>query len=214
MAEAAPGRAAGRALGQDRARSFAFMLGSPRPGGASERLARRAAEGLPPRAERSWLSLSGLPLPGAEGLGPASSAPAEDGCPGAAGHEKLLLDATLEHTDIVVVSPLYWYSVTAQAKLYLDYWARWMSSPELGFRTRMGGKTLWAVSTFARGQVHDAEPLVGMLRRTARYLDMAWGGALLHQVRSTGEPADPGTAHEATAFFGAARPDVARLGVE
>jgi hypothetical protein len=213
MAEGGQERAASRALDEGHVRSFAFMLGGPRPGGSSERLARRAAVGLCPEAERSWLPLSGLPLPGSEGFGPSSVA-AEDGHLAVEGHEKLLLDATLEHTDIVMVSPLYWYSVSAQTKLYLDYWARWMSRPEPDFRNRMRGKTLWAVSTFARGSVHDAEPLVGMFRRTACYLDMSWGGALLHQVRSTGESADLDAAHEVTTFFGAVRLDMVRRGVE
>ncbi|WP_066943244.1 flavodoxin family protein [Streptomyces lushanensis] len=209
MTEAGRAAVAGRVLDEPRARSFAFMLGSPRVGGATELLARRAAEGLPAEAERSWLRLSGLHHSGVEGFGPSSAALAkDDDRPDGDRHERLLLDATLEHTDIVVVSPLYWYSVSAQTKLYLDHWAAWMSHADLDFRGRMRGKTLWAVSTFARGQADDAEPLVGMLRRTARYLDMRWGGALLHQARSTGELADQEVAHHAAAFFGPAHAEL------
>lgn len=178
-------------LGGDRVRSFAFMLGGAREGGATELLARRAAGGLPTAAERSWLRLSGLSFPTQAG-------------PAAEGAEKKLLDATMEHTDIVVVSPLYWYSVSAQTKLYLDYWALWMTCPGLDFRARMGGKTLWAVSTYARGEARDAQPLVGMLEQTARYLGMAWGGALLCRARSTGQLADCDAGRDATAFFAVA----------
>ncbi|WP_369366448.1 NAD(P)H-dependent oxidoreductase [Streptomyces sp. CG4] len=161
-------------LGEDRGRSFAFMLGGPHTGGATESLARRAAGGLPVTVERSWLRLSELSFP-------VQTVPETEAA------EKRMLDATLEHTDIVVVSPLYWYSVSAQTKLYLDYWASWMTRPGLDFRARMGGKTLWAVSTFARGEAQDAQPLVGMLERTAQYLDMTWGGALLCRAHRTGQ---------------------------
>lgn len=164
------------------------MLGSSREGGVTESLARHAAEGLPVEAECSWHQLSGLRF-------------SREAVSGAKGDEEEFLKATLEHTDIVMVSPLYWYSVSAQTKLYLDYWATWMMRPDLHFRDRMRGKTLWAVSTFARGEAQDAEPLVGMLQRTARYLDMAWGGALLHQARSNGQLADPDAGRHATSFF-------------
>ncbi|MBD9725905.1 NAD(P)H-dependent oxidoreductase [Streptomyces caniscabiei] len=183
--------AATSVLSNDCVRSFAFMLGGSRAGSATESLARRAAGGLPAAVERSWLCLNKLSFPA-------------QAVPGTKAAEERLLGATLDHTDIVVVSPLYWYSVSAQTKLYLDYWAFWMARPGLDFRARMGGKTLWAVSTFARGEVRDAQPLVGMLERTAQYLGMAWGGALLCRARSTGQLADHNAGGDAAAFFAAA----------
>lgn len=39
------------------------------------------------------------------------------------GNLALLLDATLAATDIVIASPLYWYSVSAHTKRYLDHWS-------------------------------------------------------------------------------------------
>ena len=38
----------------------------------------------------------------------------------------MLLDATLAATDLVFVAPVYWYSLPAAAKLYLDYWSAWL----------------------------------------------------------------------------------------
>jgi len=173
-----------------RSRSFAFILGSPRGGGNTETLARYAAEGLPPDATGSWLSLSELPLP-ARPSGPLPEGP-----------EKVLLDATLDSTDIVVASPLHWYSVSAATKLYLDYWARWSGLPDVRFRERMRGKNLWAVTAYARGDDTDTEPLTGMLRRTADYLGMHWRGALLARAHREGDlEADPSALARAAAFF-------------
>ncbi|MFF9147950.1 flavodoxin family protein [Streptomyces sp. NPDC014861] len=173
-----------------RSRNFAFILGSPRGGGNTEALARYAAGGLPPDTAASWLSLSELPLP-ATPEGPFPDGP-----------EKVLLDATLDSTDIVVASPLHWYSVSAATKLYLDYWARWSGLPDVGFRDRMRGKNLWAVTAYARGDDADAEPLTGMLRRTADYLGMRWCGALLARAHRAGDlEADPAAMARATAFF-------------
>ncbi|XIE80750.1 flavodoxin family protein [Streptomyces sp. SBR177] len=179
-----------RTLDPVRGRSFVFVLGSPRGGGNTETLARYAAEGLPPHSTGSWLSLSELALP-AEPSGPLPDGP-----------EKVLLDATLDSTDLVIASPLHWYSVSAATKLYLDYWARWLALPDLDFRARMRGKNLWAVTAYARGEDADTDPLTGMLRRTAGYLGMRWCGALLARAHRPGDlEADPAALARAAAFF-------------
>ncbi|MFB7279815.1 flavodoxin family protein [Streptomyces hydrogenans] len=173
-----------------RSRSFAFILGSPHGGGNTEALARYAAEGLPSDAGAGWLSLSELPLP-ARPAGPLPQGP-----------EKVLLDATLDSTDLVLASPLHWYSVSAATKLYLDYWARWSGLPDVAFRERMRGKNLWAVTAYARGDDSDTEPLTGMLRRTADYLGMHWRGALLARAHREGDlEADPAALARAATFF-------------
>lgn len=112
-------------------RSFLFLLGSSRPGGNTELLARKAAEQLPGDVEQRWLSLAEHPLPDFEDLRHDSdhARPTE-------GNEGLLLNATLAATDIVVTSPLYWYSVSAHTKRYLDYWSGWLRTPASTSRPR------------------------------------------------------------------------------
>ncbi|MEV6208744.1 NAD(P)H-dependent oxidoreductase [Kitasatospora sp. NPDC051914] len=158
----------------DRAqRRFLFLLGSTRSGGNAELLARRAAEHLPAGAEQQWLTLTDLPLP-------AFADQRHDGeYPPPTGHARTLLDATLDATDLVIVSPLYWYSVSTPVKHYLDHWSGWMRVPGTDFKRRMAGRTLWAVSAYAGSDPSDADPLAGMLRRSADYLSMRWGGLLL-----------------------------------
>ena len=85
-------------------RRFLFVLGSARAEGNSELLARRAAEQLPPDVEQEWIDLTELPVPDFEDLRHDSDhvRPTE-------GNVARLLEATLAATDIVIVSPLYWY---------------------------------------------------------------------------------------------------------
>ncbi|NBM15687.1 flavodoxin family protein [Streptomyces sp. GC420] len=157
------------------ARSFLFLLASSRTESNSELLARRAAEQLPPDVRLRWLRLRDHPLPDFEDIRHEG-----DGTwPAPEGAAALLLDATLDATDLVIVSPLYWYSVSADAKRYLDHWAAWMRVPGVDFRQRMAGRTLWGVSALAGTDLRDAEPLVGTLRRSAAYMGMPFGGALL-----------------------------------
>jgi hypothetical protein len=163
---------------------FLFVLGGARSGGVTEELARCAANRLPADVGQHWIRLADLPLPGFEDTrgprpGPRPAATAGE-------NERLLLEATLAATDLVIASPLYWYSVSAATKLYLDYWSAWMQRPELEFRQRMSEKTLWSVSSLSSPDPADADPLVGMLRRTAGYLGMHWGGALLGRGAGSG----------------------------
>jgi multimeric flavodoxin WrbA len=76
-----------------------------------------------------------------------------------------------------MVTPLYWYSMTTPLKHYLDYWSAWMRVPELNFKKRMQGKTLWVIST-SSGDLEEAEPMFRSLELSADYMEMKWGGVL------------------------------------
>ncbi|MEU2954522.1 flavodoxin family protein [Streptomyces xanthochromogenes] len=165
------------------ARNFLFLLGSTRVDGNTEALARLAAEQLPAGDTARWLRLTDLDLPEFRDL---SGTDERDLAP-PTGDAATLLDATLGVTDLVIASPLYWYSVSTPVKRYLDHWAGWLRTPELDFRQRMAGRTLWGVTALS-GQDHSAaDPLVGALRRSATYMGLDWGGVLLGSATRPGE---------------------------
>lgn len=176
-------------------RSFLFLLGSPRTGGNTELLARQAAEQLPAGAEQRWLRLAELPLPDFEDLRHEG----DGSYPAPTGHAETLLDATLGATDLVIASPLYWYSVSTATKRYLDHWSGWMRAPGVDFRPRMAGRTLWGVTALSGRDVADADALVGTLRKTANYMKMEWGGVL------TGNGTRPGDVLDDTAALSRAK---------
>lgn len=163
-------------------RRFLFVLGSARAEGNSELLARRAAEQLPPDVEQEWIDLTGHPVPDFEDLRHDTDhvRPTE-------GNVARLLDATLAATDIVIVSPLYWYSVSAQTKRYLDYWSGWLRTPDLDFKATLAGRTLWGVTALAHTQEVVADPLVGTLHNSAAYMGMRFGGVLLGNGSKPGD---------------------------
>src|SRR5919202_434383 len=123
--------------GEPMSRRFLFVLGSARPDGNTELLARAAAEQLPAGAEQRWIRLADHPLPDFVDLRHDSDhvRPPSDATTG------LLLDATLAATDIVIASPLYWYSVSSLTKRYLDYWSAWLRTPGIDFKATMAGRT-------------------------------------------------------------------------
>ncbi|MER5639908.1 NAD(P)H-dependent oxidoreductase [Kitasatospora sp. NPDC002227] len=176
--------------------SFLFLLGSAREGGNTELLARAAAEQLPAGTEQRWLSLAELSLPdyADERHAPDGQSPATDA-------ESLLLEATLGASDLVIASPLYWYSVSSHTKRYLDYWSKWLrSAPE--FRATMAGRTLWGVTAMADVELERARPLELTLQQTAAYLGMRFGGVLLGNASKPGQVlADSEALNRAKTFF-------------
>ncbi|GGV27226.1 flavodoxin family protein [Streptomyces spectabilis] len=190
-------------------RKFLFVLGSARPEGNSETLARAAAEQLPPDVEQRWLSLAEHPLPDFEDLRHHASGNRARPLP-VGDNEALLLQATLDATDIVIVSPLYWYSVSASVKRYLDYWDAWLEVPELGFQDAMKGRALWGVTALAHREEEVAEPLIGTLRYSAAYFPMRFGGVLLGNGTRPGQVLDDTEALARAKTFFAQEPPPAR----
>ncbi|WP_327435156.1 flavodoxin family protein [Streptomyces sp. NBC_01236] len=187
-------------------RSFLFLLGSSRPGGNTELLARKAAEQLPGDVEQRWLSLAEHPLPDFEDLRHDSdhARPTE-------GNEGLLLNATLAATDIVVTSPLYWYSVSAHTKRYLDYWSGWLRTPGVDFKATLAGRTLWGVTAMADEEPVVADPLIGTLNHSAAYMGMRFGGVLLGNGSKPGDVLNDTEALARAKTFFAQEPPLARF---
>lgn len=92
------------------------------------------------------------------------------------GDPATLLDATLAASDIVFVSPIYWYSLPSPLKTYLDHWSAWMRTPDVPFKAEMAKKTLWLVAT--GGDRDKAQPMIDSVRLCAEFLSMKWGGEL------------------------------------
>lgn len=151
-----------------------FLVASSRvPGvlGNTEALARRAAAALPPEALQQWEYLARLALPGyVDHRHDIGSYPMPEG------DAKRLLDATLAATDLVFVTPVYWYSFPNSLKLYLDHWSAWMRVPGLDFKPRMAGKRLWLIAT--SGDRAKAQPLIDSTKLCAEFMALDWRGEL------------------------------------
>lgn len=156
-------------------RHFLFLLSSTRSDGNSEQLARLAARALPDSVQQTWLHLSDYvqhDFVDRRHEGEGKYARPE-------GAMSDLLDATLSATDLVLVTPLYWYNLPASAKLYLDHWSAWLRVPGIDFKSRLRGRNLWNVVVSADLDQSFAQPLVESLRLTAHYMEMNWQGSLI-----------------------------------
>ncbi|MEV6942631.1 NAD(P)H-dependent oxidoreductase [Streptomyces sp. NPDC051172] len=183
---------------QSQPSSFLFVLGSTRRNGNSEALARRAAAALPESVEQEWIRLTDHPLPPFEDVRHTGTGIYKE----PEGNARVLWQSTRKATDLVIVSPLYWYSLSASVKLYLDHWSGWMRVPGTDFVNDMRGKTMWGVTAYASVDAALADPLVGTLRNCADYLGMRWGGVLLANGTKPGQVLDdPAALDRAADFF-------------
>ena len=181
-------------------RHFLFIVSSARiPGalGNTEWLAREAARHLPAGATSTWLHLNGLDLAEFEdrrhdvGVYPMPT-----------GDTVRLLDATLEASDLVFVTPLYWYSFPNRLKRYLDHWSAWMRIEGLDFKGRMAAKRVWAITT--SGNREKTQPMFDSLALCAEFLAMQWQAPLWGQGGPPGAVEKDLAAIEAAAnYFGA-----------
>lgn len=165
-------------------RSFLFVLGSSRPDGNTLHLARAAAEQLPADVPRHWVDLADNPLPDFR------DGRHETGEWQADATEEELKRATLAATDIVLASPLYWYTLSAGMKRYLDYWSGWLGVPGLDFKERMAGRTLWGVTVMSDHNEAVGDGLSATLNNTAAYLGMRFGGILFGNGSRPGQVRD------------------------
>ncbi len=171
---------------------YTFLIASSRVGGNSEQLARHAAGQLPGKSQQ-WVVLRDYPLEPFEDLRHA-----EGTYPPPRGNARFLLDATLAADNLVLVAPVYWYSVPSPLKLYLDHWSAWMRVDGLDFKEQMSGKTMWLVSASA-GPADEAQHMIASLQLSAKYLGMKWGGYVLGNGTQPGDVARDVKAFEVAA---------------
>ncbi|MDR7269853.1 multimeric flavodoxin WrbA [Pelomonas saccharophila] len=165
-------------------RRVLVLLASTRADGNAELMARAAVAALPADVEVRWLRLAELALPPFEDIRHEGSGQ----YPEPEGDLGRVLKDTLWATDLLVAAPLYWYSVPAPLKLYLDHWSGFMRVPGVDFKPRMAGKAMHVLCATSSGEEpHLAQPLLDCLRFSADYMKMHWGGAVLGDGSKPGD---------------------------
>jgi len=155
-------------------RHFLFLVASTRePGhmGNTEWLARQAAASLPADTTQTWVHLARAGIPEfVDQRHTVGSYPAPTG------DLAMLLDASLSATDLVMVAPVYWFSIPAPLKAWLDHWSAYLRVPGLDFKARMATQRLWLVTT--SGERHKAQPMIDSTQMCADFMGMPLAGVL------------------------------------
>jgi NAD(P)H-dependent FMN reductase len=153
---------------------YLFLTTSAREAGHvgnTQWLAQQAAAHLPANAAQTWHALAHLHLPPFVDLYHTAGQYLMP-----TGDMLTLLNATMDCTDLVLVAPVYWYSIPAPLKLYLDHWSAWMRIPGVPFKEAMAQKTLHLITT--SGDRAKAQPMIDSVAFCASFLSMRFAGAL------------------------------------
>jgi multimeric flavodoxin WrbA len=153
---------------------YLFLTASTRESGHlgnTEWLAQQAAQHLPAGAQATWHHLARMQAPPFVDLRHTAGQ-----YPMPEGDMHTLLQATLACTDLVLVAPVYWYSMPATLKLYLDHWSAWMRIPGVPFKDSMAQKTLHLITT--SGDRAKAQPMIDSVALCAAFLNMRFAGTL------------------------------------
>lgn len=105
-------------------------------------------------------------------------------------------DMPVIHTKIVEADaiihsvPVYFWSMTAQMKAYLDRWcalfdAEWKWHKQ--YYPRMKGKGIGLITVCGDANVHTADPIVHSFKSTAEFTKMRWLGAVMASASDKGD---------------------------
>ena len=88
-----------------------------------------------------------------------------------------LMDFVLRFDQIIFASPVYWYSVAAPMKLFIDRISDLLELPDLLEQGRkLRGKTAYVICTSVYDEV--PAPFLGAFRETFSYLGIQYGGCM------------------------------------
>jgi hypothetical protein len=126
---------------------------------------------MPEDVRTDWLDLTTPVLPPFRDLRGEGSPPPE-------GRLAEIAQLMKPASDIVLVAPVYWYALPAPAKLLLDHWSGWLDAPGYDFGIWIREKRMWLITCRADPDPSVVEGPEGMVRKSAEWLGMEWGGAL------------------------------------
>jgi len=98
---------------------------------------------------------------------------------------------------IIHASPVYFWSMTAQMKAYLDRWCVFFAADwnwQKAYYPRMRDKRIGIITVCGDANVHTADPVVHSFKSTAEMTGMHWLGAVMATAGDKGEIAANETA--------------------
>jgi multimeric flavodoxin WrbA len=163
------------------------ILGSPRVGGNSDILLEEALKGARDAgAEVEKIILSQKKISGCFDCGKCNEAGVcaiKDDMPEI--HRKILEADTIIHS-----VPVYFWSMTAQMKAYLDRWCAFFDAEwnwHKAYHPKMKGKRIGLITVCGDPNVSIAEPIIYSFKNTCKFTGLKWLGAVQASASAKGE---------------------------
>ncbi|HWI53448.1 MAG TPA: flavodoxin family protein [Symbiobacteriaceae bacterium] len=101
-------------------------------------------------------------------------------------HDKII-DQMLAHDIIIFATPLYWYGMSGQMKLFVDRWSQSLRDKRIEFKNGMAGKKAYVVITGGDNPRIKGLPLVQQFQYIFGFMGMEFAGYLLGKGGQPGE---------------------------
>jgi len=86
-----------------------------------------------------------------------------------------LMESVVTYDNIILASPVYWYSVSAYMKTFLDRWGDLVTTrKDLGFKLQ--GKRLFLIASFSTSSPLGCAGFEEPIRQTCNYMNIEYGG--------------------------------------
>jgi multimeric flavodoxin WrbA len=105
----------------------------------------------------------------------------------------------LEADAVIHSVPVYYWSMTAQMKAYLDRWTAFFDADwrwHKAFYPQMKGKGIGLITVCGDPNVHTADPIVHSFKSTADFTKLRWLGTVMASAMGKGEIAKNETAKQ------------------
>lgn len=99
-----------------------------------------------------------------------------------------LMEQVMSHDLLIFATPVYWYSMSAAMKLFIDRWSQTMREPEYGdFRERMSKKQAVVLAVGGDSPYMKALPLLQQFQHIFQFVHLPFSGYVLGQANKPGE---------------------------
>ncbi|MCA0969270.1 flavodoxin family protein [Halobacillus litoralis] len=158
---------------------IAVLNGGGRNDGNTEMLAKRLVEGT----DATWFDLKNYTIDAI-----VDERHDEDGFHSVNDDYDSLMKEVMAHDVLIFATPIYWYSMTASMKLFIDRWSQTMRQPEYeDFRERMSGKKAF-VTAVGGDQPHTKGlPMIMQFKQIFDFVQLPMEGYIIGQAHKPGD---------------------------
>jgi multimeric flavodoxin WrbA len=154
------------------------LYGSSRRHGNSELLAEQVLQGLD--ATRIYLSEHAI-RPIVDGRhDPAGFAPVTD-------DYGPIVDVVMAHDTLLFATPIYWYGMSGQMKLFVDRWSQSLREKRFDFKGELAKKRAFVVLAGSDEPRTKGLPLIQQFQYIFGFMGMAFGGYVIGEGNRPGE---------------------------
>ncbi|MCG7410520.1 flavodoxin family protein [Paenibacillus sp. ACRRX] len=155
-----------------------IIQGSSREGGNTEQLTERITQGIEVETVR-LRDYKIMPI--------VDERHASEGFQAVEDDMNQIVEAMLNHDTLLLATPLYWYGMSGQMKLFIDRWSQCLRDDSLQFKERMQGKKVYVVIVGGPKAKLTALALVQQFKHICDFMGMTLEGYIIGRGTKPGE---------------------------